>query len=153
MTDPLTNLIASGVSGLIGTVAGFFQAKQAADLRKLEIKADADKMVHVEKMATINADIATQKGETDAFVESQRAGTSDKIDAFAVPANAPAWVVAVAVLGNSLAVLGNFLRVVTRPGITWYLVIASRMTPELLPLASTCVGWWFGQRGGRYFSK
>jgi hypothetical protein len=141
--DPLTNVITSLVGTIVGAVGGFLQAKQEVEKRKVELAAEQARMAHEEKMATLNADIETQKGEAAAFVESQKSGATDRLE---IPANAH-WLVQTIV-----AVVAAF-RTATRPGITWYLVIGARYEPNLMPLASTAVGWWFGVRGGRYFNK
>lgn len=143
MMDPITSVITSFAGTIVGAIAGFLQAREEREKRKLEIAAEKDRFAHDEKMAALNADIETQKGEASAFVESQKSGQSDSIEA---PAGAH-WAI------QAIAVLAAALRTVTRPGITWYLVVASRYEPNLMPLASTAVGWWFGVRGGRYLSK
>lgn len=156
MTDPISQIVSSAVGTVVGAVAGFFQAKQEIAKRKMELDAEKVRLAHEEKMATINADIETQKDEGTAFAESQRAASAEKIDLMALPANAPGWATGLAIIANFLAIFGNFVRTITRPGITWYLVVAATYNPAnaVAPLASTCVGWWFGQRhGARYFGK
>lgn len=141
--DPLTNIISSAVGTIVGAVAGFFQAKQELEKRRLELAAEEKRMAHEHKMALMNADVETQKGEASAFVESLKAGQTDGIE---VPANAPTFV-------QIIATLAAAFRTSTRPGVTWYSLIAANYNPNFMPLASTCVGWWFGQRGARYFNK
>lgn len=142
--DPITNTIASLASGLVGAVAGFFQAKQEIEKRKLEIAAEGKRMDHELAMGKLNADIAVQEGEARAFAASLESAKGDTI---AIPEGAN-WFVQL-LLGG-----GWFVRTITRPGLTWFYSIGALFNADLIPLASMSAGWWFGQRGGtRYMTK
>jgi hypothetical protein len=140
LVNVLGDVAGGGLLGLLGTgvsaVIGHFQAKQA-HAHKIE-----EGRLQME-LLKVTADVKSVEGEAIAFGESQKAEAS---------------------IGPLQGWVGAF-RAVTRPALTWFLVLAAIVLAILQTdqraflinsigtLTVMAVTWWFGQRQITRLSK
>ena len=148
LTGGATGLLGTAISGVIDLFQGRQKNAQEVELRKLDIELAKTEGNSAAKVAAVQAEGERDQAEWEAmrasYQEASRRGS---------------------MRGESVLLqLAEFVRRITRPGITWlllgfvvviYFVLAS---PEIraeivsgtIYLATTAVLWWFG---GRQVSK
>lgn len=124
--------------GLLGGIFAFLNAREER-ARMREANA------HEIALLQVKTDAATAAGEAKAFAASHQSAAGEGMLA-KLPdrtSTAQIW----------LALSVEALRTCTRPLLTWGLVAAAYMKPELSGMASLAVSWWFGSRPAFRFTR
>jgi hypothetical protein len=134
------------IGGLVGLFGGIGNGIMDIFKHKRETERMKAQWAHEEVMFAKTADHEIERGAADAFKASV---ASDSIggDWPTFPAGTPAWIIMPAVLTEAV-------RKLTRPALTWCLVIQANGNPNMADAAGLAVGWWFGSRTtARFQSK
>ena len=133
MIPGLDNII-GGLLGLVGGVLnGFTEVrKHRAETERLKAQWD-----HEEEMFVKTTNANREDNADKSFQSSLVSGTEG--NPFALPQGSYPWLLIPLVAVESL-------RRVTRPLLTWGLVIGAYFNANMMPAASMAVGWWFGSR-------